>query len=100
MQLQYCRPMRDISAGLMNRALRRQLLGLHRQTDTIFSALCNTSGATTAMSELWGSGYFDCGPQDYDAIVTHGLEALAFHWMHKPWCEQDAQAAPTSRCCD
>lgn len=67
---------RELSLGLRNRALRRQLLGLHQQADTFFYALCNTSGADTAMGELWGSGEFDCGPQDYDFIVERCIEAV------------------------
>lgn len=74
---------RLLSVGLRNRALRRDLLSLHKQTDTIFQALCNTDGATTAMDELWGSGYFDCGPQDYDYIVERCLEALFEYNEHR-----------------
>lgn len=63
-------------AGLRNRALRRQLRDLHEQADGYFDALCNTSGEVMAMGELWGSGLFDCGPQDYEYIVERCIEAV------------------------
>ncbi len=62
--------------GLMNRRLRRRLIVMHEQMDELFRILCDTEQqAATAMGELWGSGAFDCGPQDYDFIVTRCLEA-------------------------
>lgn len=64
------------SQGRRNLALRRELLRIHAQADTIFDALCNTSGPVTAIGELWGSGLFDCGPQDYEFMIERCLAAV------------------------
>ncbi len=67
-------------SGLMNRRLRRRLQLAHEQTDELFCILCNTNPqAEAAMGELWGSGEFDCGPQDYDFMVERCLEVLALN---------------------
>lgn len=63
---------REESMGLRNRALRRQM-------DSLFRTICDTKTgieAETAMGELWGSGLFDCGPQDYAYIVERCLVAI------------------------
>lgn len=68
---------RQLSVGLVNRALRRQLRDMHIRADSLFVALCGTNpAAEKAFGELWGSGEFDCGPQDYDFIVERCLEAV------------------------
>lgn len=61
---------REESMGLRNRALRRQM-------DSLFTALCNSdTEAESAMGELWGSGLFDCGPQDYEYMVERCIAAV------------------------
>lgn len=71
---------REQSIALQNRALRRQLLKLHITTDRLFAALSGSASTATeaeeAMGELWGSGKFDCGPQDYSYMVMRCLEAI------------------------
>jgi hypothetical protein len=66
-------------SGLMNRRLRRWLHATHEEADELFRALCTDDEvrAEAAMGELWGSGDFDCGPQDYAFIVERCLEALS-----------------------
>lgn len=66
---------RLVGTGRRNLALRRQMSELRRNADTMFLALCDDQ-AVEAMGELWASGYFDCGPQDYPAIVELCLVAL------------------------
>lgn len=62
---------------LVNRRLRRNVEHLKESTDEVFLALCNTDvEAGNAMGELWGSAAFDCGPQDYDFMVTRSIEAV------------------------
>lgn len=47
-------------------------------SDELFTALCETNpAAEQAMGELWGSGEFDCGPQDYEYIVMRSIEAVS-----------------------
>ncbi len=35
------------------------------------------SAAEKAFAELWGSGEFDCGPEDYQEMVKVSLEAIS-----------------------
>lgn len=66
---------RLVGTGLKNRALRREMKAMQRVADQVFSALCE-SAAAQALGELWGSGEFECGPQDYVTIVETCLTAL------------------------
>ena len=67
-----------------NRILRRitKILRLRvrhgdERADEIFTALCGTNpAAEQAMGELWGSGEFDCGPQDYEYMIERSVEAV------------------------
>lgn len=89
-----------------NRVLRRLVGNLRRNVqrrgevaDNLFVALCETNpAAELAMRELWESGEFTCGPQDYDEIVKQSTEAMKF-WRQfmsaerrKVQIEQTAQA--------
>jgi hypothetical protein len=66
-----------------NRVLRRIVHILRKRVrhgdaraDEMFLALCNTNpSADRAMGELWGSGEFDCGPENYEYIVKRSIEA-------------------------
>lgn len=72
---------------LHNRALRRVVRALRasrkRQAegiDRLFQELCDPSAreaAEKAFGELWGSGRFDCGPQDYEFMVERCLVAVS-----------------------
>ena len=66
---------REYSIGLINRRLRRHNLMLHHRLDELFAAFCDNRAAE-AFGELWASGEFDCGPQDYESIVKHCLAAV------------------------
>jgi hypothetical protein len=67
-----------------NRVLRRVVSLLRKRVrhgderaDEIFLALCDTNpAAEQAMGELWGSGEFDCGPQDYSYMIERSIEAV------------------------
>lgn len=61
----------------VNGMLRRQFQRQQTSADEVFVSLCDVDkGAELAMGELWGSGEFDCGPQDYDFIVERCLAAI------------------------
>jgi|SRR5581483_11325844 len=61
----------------VNSTLRREVTALKEGKDQLFLELCATKpSAEIAMGELWGSGEFDCGPQDYEFIVNRCIEAV------------------------
>lgn len=68
--------LRRVYAGRQNRILRRTIEDFQSRMDQAFFALCEDK-ASVAMGELWGSGEFDCGPEDYDYIVERCLEAMS-----------------------
>lgn len=37
----------------------------------------STDKAVAALAQLWGSGNFDCGPQDWDWMVEQCVEEFA-----------------------
>lgn len=61
----------------VTRQLRRKVDRIEKNADEVFLELCKSDlPAVYAMGELWGSGNFDCGPQDYEWIVKRCLEAV------------------------
>lgn len=86
-----------------NRVLRRVVSKLrksierHRHTeDKLFRALCDTNpAAEEAMRELWESGQFTCGPQDYNQIIEQAVAALR---AMRNQFEQAAQAHSHNSC--
>jgi hypothetical protein len=57
--------------------LRTRLRMRDECADEMFTALCETNpAAEQAMGELWGSGEFDCGPQDYKYMIERSIEAV------------------------
>jgi len=57
--------------------LRKRLRMGNAHADEIFSALCDTNpSADRAMRELWGSGEFDCGPEDHEYMVKLSIYAV------------------------
>jgi hypothetical protein len=61
----------------VNQALRRTLQEHRNRADENFIALCTTkTEAQEALEKLWTLGEINCGPEDYDTIVEHCLEAL------------------------
>lgn len=61
----------------ITKILRRRIVHGAAYTDEVFTALCETNpAAEQAMRELWGSGEFDCGPQDYEFLVKHSIYAV------------------------
>jgi len=67
-----------------NRVLRRvthllrvRIVKAAEHADELFTALCDTDpAAEQVMEELWGSGEFDCGPQDYSYMIERSIEAV------------------------
>jgi hypothetical protein len=63
----------------VSRKQREALRILRHEKDYVYKAFTETeTEAERAMRELWESGEFICGPQDYDFIVARVLEAFRY----------------------
>ncbi len=61
----------------VNKALRSTHKRIQEQADENFLQIVEVqSDAEIALEKLWTLGELDCGPQDYDSIVSFCLEAL------------------------
>lgn len=59
----------------MNGNLRRKVEATQVDADVKIAALFDApTDAEAALSELWGNALFDCGPDDYDYMVSKIIE--------------------------
>lgn len=75
---------RNRALVIVNRKLRQRQEDVIAQRDEMVESLLTTPNpAEEAFGELWGSALFDCGPQDYEYMVSEIKKAFAFVEAHK-----------------